>query len=92
MEEGAEGTDDILLRDEAGDCRDDGLPLPPAKRSKEPGDPVSDHSEDTVVHIILSQKLKPEIEAGEEPDEDRREQDDGTRLLDEGHGALPDAL
>ena len=85
-----EGTDDILLGDQAGDGRDGCTPVAEAQRSEDPGDLGSDSGQDGVVLILdHAEGTILETEALQEPQHDGRQQNDGTGTLDEGPAALP---
>ena len=90
MIQDAEGTDDVLLCDQAGDRSDGSLPVAEAQRSEDPSDFGCDSSQNGVVLILHHAKgAVLEAEALQEPQDDGSSQNDGTSTLDEGPAALP---
>ena len=86
----AEGADDVFLCNQAGDAGRCRLPVAPAERDEDPGDRIAKGGEQAVVHIgDRAEAAVFKAVAGQEPDEDGRQQDDGAGLLDEGPAALP---
>ena len=90
MVQNAEGANDVLLCDQAGDGSDRCLPVAEAQRSEDPCDLGSDGSQNGVVLILdHAEDAVLEAEALQEPQDDGRSQNDGTGTLDEGPAALP---
>ena len=90
MVQDAEGADDVLLCDQAGDRSDGSLPVAEAQRREDPSDFGCDSSQDGVVLILdHAEGAVLEAEALQEPDGDGCQQNDGTSTLDEGPAALP---
>ena len=91
----ADGRDDVLLRNEAGDGGCGGLPVREAKRREDPGQQVAEASHEAVLHVVGRLGVKQAeafariAEVHEEPDDDRGQEDDGTCFDDVALHALP---
>mgnify|MGYP006993830229 CR=1 FL=1 len=85
-----EGTDNILLGNQAGDGRDSCTPVAEALRDEDPGNCACNDSQDGIVLILdHAENAVFEAEALEEPQDDGRSQNDSAGTLDEGPAALP---
>ena len=87
-----QSTYDVLLCHQAGNGGYNGLPIAPAKGSKDPLDGAADGSQDGEVNLFLRQHTELAVnytEVSGEPYKDGGQGDDGTGLLDEGPAALP---
>ena len=85
-----EGTDNILLGNQAGDRSNGRTPIAEALRDKDPGNCACNDSQNGVVLILDHREgTVLEAEALQEPQDDGRGQNDGAGTLDEGPAALP---
>ena len=85
-----EGTNHVLLCDQAGDGSDSCTPVAEAQRCKDPCDLGSDRSQHGVVLILdHAEDTVLEAEALQEPQHNGSGQNDGACALDEGPAALP---